>query len=502
VQDSGWQQSGTAAGCDAERHRAGEPLGDRRDEARSQEAALSLLDLSRWQFAITVMFHMTFPAITVGLSILLCVLYGMHWRTGNPVYLQMFRFWRQIFAVGFAIGVVAGIVITFEMGLNWGVYAARTGPIIGPIIGMEVVTAFFVEAAFIGILLYGEGRVRRGTMFAATVMLSIGTFLSSSWIIAANSWMQTPAGYALRDGQFAPANWMDTIFNPSFIWRWPHMVLAVYISAAFFVAGIGAWYLVKGRALPFARRSVSIGLGVAAILLPVQVYMGDQVAGHVFPSQLSKAEAAEGNWSKPNTGWVVFAIPDQQAQRNIAQVSIPCLGSAFYGDLSCKTANPGLDQTPTADRPLMAPVFWGFRTMFFAALWMFGTVLYATILRFRRKLWTSRRFHRFLLWTTPVGIIAILGGWVTAETGRQPWLVFGQLRTSDSVSQLASGEILFSVVGFVLLYLVMLVAYIAYIVRTMRIGPERDHPDQAGQAEPTRDRVPAYSGMPGPTNGR
>ena len=451
---------------------------------------MSLLDLSRWQFAITVMFHMTFPAITVGLSILLCVLYGMHWRTGNPVYLQMFRFWRRIFAVGFAIGVVAGIVITFEMGLNWGTYAAKTGPIIGPIVGMEVVTAFFVEAGFIGILLYGDGRVRRGTMFAATVMVSIGTLLSSTWIIAANSWMQTPAGFAMHDGQFAPVNWTDVIFNPSFIWRWPHMLLAVLISASFFVVGIGAYYLVKGRALPFARRSVSIGLGVAAILLPIQVHLGDQVAVHVFPLQPAKAEAAEGNWSTPNTGWMIFAIPDQQAQRNIAELSVPCVGSFFYGDLSCKTANPPLDLTPTADQPTMAPVFWGFRTMFFAALWMFGTLFYATVLRFRRRLWTSRRFHRYLLWTTPAGILAVLGGWVTAETGRQPWVVFGHLRTSAAVSHLAPGEVLFSVVGFSLLYLVMLVGYIAYIVRTMRIGPERDQPVEPVPSRPVRGSVP------------
>jgi cytochrome d ubiquinol oxidase subunit I len=180
---------------------------------------VSLLDLSRWQFAITVMFHMSFPAITVGLSILLCALYGMFWRTGKAVYLQMFRFWRRIFAVGFAIGVVAGIVITFEMGLNWGTYAAQTGPIIAPIIGMEVVTAFFVEAGFIGVLLYGDGRVRQATMFAATLAVAIGTILSSSWIIAANSWMQTPAGYVVQNGPFAPTNWLDTIFNPSFMWR-------------------------------------------------------------------------------------------------------------------------------------------------------------------------------------------------------------------------------------------------------------------------------------------
>ena len=433
---------------------------------------MSLLDLSRWQFVITVMFHMTFPAITVGLSILLSVLYGMHWKTRRAVYLQMFRFWRRVFAVGFAIGVVAGIVITFEMGLNWGVYAARTGPIIGPIIGMEVVTAFFVEAGFIGVLLYGDGRVKQATMFASTVMVALGTILSSTWIIAANSWMQTPAGFVVRNGRFEPTDWSAAVFNPSFVWRWPHMVLAVLISAAFFVAGIGAYYLVKGRALPFARRSVSIALGVVAMLVPVQIFVGDHTAGAVLPHQLSKLEALEGNWTEGNTGFVLFAIPDQQAERNLVELNIPCLGSAINRDLTCKTAIPGLELTPKADRPDMAAVFWGFRVMFLAALLMFGTAFYATILRFRRKLWTSRRFHRFLLWTTPVGILAILGGWATAETGRQPWVVFGQLRTAEAVSHLAPGELVFSVVGFSLLYVVMLVAYIAYIIHTVRIGPE------------------------------
>jgi cytochrome d ubiquinol oxidase subunit I len=461
---------------------------------------LSLLALSRWQFAITVMFHMTFPAITVGTSILLCVLYGMHWKTGKPVYLQMFRFWRRIFAVGFAIGVVAGIVVVFQFGLNWGVFAAKTGPIMGPILGMEVVTAFFTEAGFIGVLLYGEGRVRQGTMFAATVMVSIGTILSSTWIIANNSWMQTPSGFVVRHGVFEPVNWLHVIFSPSFVWRWWHMLAAVLISAAFFVAGIGAWYLVRGRALPFARRSVSIGLGIAAIMLPLQIFLGDHVAAHVLPYQLPKQEALEGNWASGNTGYVIFAIPDQQAQDNIAELSIPCLGSAINKDLSCKTGVPGLDLTPRQDRPLMAPVFWGFRVMFYGALLMFGTVFYATIQRFRRKLWTSGRFHKWLMWMSPVGILAILGGWVTAETGRQPWVVFGYLRTSAAVSHLAPGEVLFSVVGFCLIYLVMLVTYIGYIVHTMRIGPERDHPgpvslpDLNGPLEPARSAVPAPGG--------
>jgi cytochrome d ubiquinol oxidase subunit I len=437
---------------------------------------MSLLDLSRWQFAITVMFHMTFPAITVGLAILLSVVYGLYWRTGRAVYLQMFRFWRRIFAVGFAIGVVAGAVITFQMGLSWGVYGAKTGPVIGPIIGMEVVTAFFVEAGFIGVLLYGDGRVRKGTMFASTVMVALGTLLSSTWIIAANSWMQTPAGYKMVDGRFEPTNWMQAIFNPSFIWRWPHMVAAVLISASFFVAGISAWYLVKGRATGFARRSMSIALGVAALLMPVQLYLGDSVAGHELPYQLPKLAAIEGNWDNGNTGFILFAIPDQEAARNIAALDIPCLGSAIAKDLSCGTAMPGLKLVPTADRPNMAATFWGFRVMFLAALLMFGTAFAATVLRIRNRLWTARRFHRFVLWTTPAGILAILGGWVTAEAGRQPWVVFGQLRTSAAVSRLAPGEVLFSVTGFSALYLIMLLSYIAYIVRVTRIGPERDDP--------------------------
>jgi len=453
---------------------------------------MSLLTLSRWQFAITVIFHMTFPAITVGISILLCVLYGMHWRTGKPVYLQMFRFWRRIFAVGFAIGVVAGIVITFEFGLDWGVFAAKTGPIMGPILGMEVVTAFFVEAGFIGILLYGDGRVRKGTMFAATVMVALGTLLSSTWIIANNSWMQTPSGFTVRNGRFEPTNWLHVIFSPSFLWSWYHMLAAVLLSSGFFVAGIGAWYLVKGRSTPFARRSVSIGLGIAAIVLPLQLFLGDHLAAHVLPAQLPKLEALEGYWSGTgsggNTGYILFAIPDQQARDNIAQLSIPCLGSAIQKDLTCNSGVPGLDLTPAQDMPLMAPVFWGFRVMFYGALLMFGTVFYATIQRFRRKLWASRRFHQWLVWMTPVGILTILGGWVTAETGRQPWVVYGYLRTSQAVSHLARAELVFSVTGFILIYAAMLAAYIAYIVHTMRTGPERDHPGfrpgPPGPAEP------------------
>jgi cytochrome d ubiquinol oxidase subunit I len=438
---------------------------------------VSLIDLSRWQFALTVCFHMTFPAITVGMSVFLCVIYAMYWRTQKPVYLQMFRFWRRIFAVGFALGVVAGAVITFQMGLNWGVFGAKTGPIIGPIIGMEVVTAFFVEAGFIGIMLYGDGRVRHITMFAATVMVTIGTILSSTWILAANSWMQTPEGYAVKNGQYVPTDWAAAIFTPAFAWRYPHMIVAVLISASIFIAGISAYYLIKNRSRGFARRSLSIALGVAALLLPVQLLIGDGLAGNVdVPYQPSKLEALEGNWQNGNTGWVIFAIPDQAEARNIVQISVPWLGSAIAKDPTGKTATPGLDNTPVNDRPDMAATFWGFRAMFFASLFMFATVFLSVVLRLRGKLWESRRFHKYVLWTTPVGIIAILGGWVTSEAGRQPWVVFGLLRTSAAVSKLAPDAVVFSVIGFSLIYLLLLVAYIAYIVHTVKIGPERDDP--------------------------
>jgi cytochrome bd ubiquinol oxidase subunit I len=442
-----------------------------------KENPMSLIDLSRWQFALTVCFHMTFPAITVGMSVFLSVIYALYWRTNKPVYLQMFRFWRRIFAVGFALGVVAGAVITFQMGLNWGVFGAKTGPIIGPIIGMEVVTAFFVEAGFIGILLYGDGRVRHRTMFISTVMVAIGTILSSTWILAANSWMQTPEGYAVKNGQYVPTNWAAAIFTPAFAWRFPHMLIAVLISGAIFIAGISAYYLVKNRSRMFARRSLSIALGVAALLLPVQLLVGDGLAGNVDVAyQPSKLEAIEGNWQNGNTGWVIFAIPDQAAAKNLVQISVPWLGSAIAKDPTGKTATPGLDNTPVNDRPDMAATFWGFRAMFFSSLFLFATVFLSVVLRLRGKLWESRRFHKYVLWTTPVGIIAILGGWVTSEAGRQPWVVFGLLRTSAAVSKLAPGTVLFSVVGFSLIYLVLLVSYIIYIVHTVKIGPERDDP--------------------------
>ncbi len=439
--------------------------------------------ISRLQFAITVMFHMTFPAITVGISVFLCIVFGMYWNTRKPVYLQMFRFWRRIFAVGFALGVVAGIVITFEMGLNWGGFAAKTGAIIGPIIAMEVVTAFFVEAAFLGVMLYGDGRVKPRTMFLASVMVAIGTVLSSTWILMANSWMQMPSGYEVdENGQFIPTDWWQIIFSPSFLWRWPHMLVAVLISAAALIAGIAAFYLVRKRAREFAKRSLSIALGILAVLIPVQVALGDSVAAEFVSVEQVNADglptklmAFEGHWDSTSNGYVFLAWPDQSTQSNLWELVIPWTGSAIGAhDLSGATTTPGMDLIAEEDQPNVFWTYWGFRLMFYGSIVLFISGFLSVVLRLRRRLYDSTRFHKWLLWTTPVGIIAILGGWLTAEVGRQPWVVWGELRTSDAFSDLDPWTVLLSAIGFVAIYATLLTTYIVYIVKTVKRGPERD----------------------------
>jgi cytochrome d ubiquinol oxidase subunit I len=448
----------------------------------------TLLELSRWQFAFTIIFHMTFPAITVGLAVFLSLVYGLYLRTRKVIYLQIFRFWKGIFAVGFALGVVAGAVITFEIGLDWGPFANATGPVIAPIIGMEVVTAFFLEAGFIGVMLYGDGRVKERTIFISTCLVALGTLLSTTWIMSANSWMQTPSGFTTVNGQFQPTSWREVIFNPSVVWRYPHMLVAVLISTAWLVGGIAAYYLIKGRVREFARRTLSLSLGVVAVLLPLQLDLGDHTAGYVITYQPAKLEALEGNWTSTNTGYNLLVIPDMSQQRNKAVITVPKLGSYIAKDLSGNTPTPGLLLTPEADRPNMWYVFWGFRVMFYTSLLMFAAALMGIVLRLRKKLYSARWFHKLLVWMTPAGVVAIIAGWVTAETGRQPFVVYGHLRTSDAVSHLAPGSLVFSLAGFVCIYLALLTAWIVYVVRSVRRGPELQDgsdepaPPQAGLA--------------------
>ncbi|TQF01626.1 cytochrome ubiquinol oxidase subunit I [Kitasatospora acidiphila] len=437
-------------------------------------ASPAAIELSRWQFAITAIFHMSFPALTVGLSVLLAVVQTAYVRTGNPLYQQIFRFWKKIFAVGFGLGVVAGTVMTFEFGLNWGVFAHAVGPVIGVTIGMEVITAFFLEAGFIGVMLYGEGRVKPRTMALASWMVASGTLLSTTWILSANSWMQDPAGYTETAGQFHPGDWMTILLNPAFTYRFPHMLLAVLISASWFVGGISAWYLVKQRraAFPFARRCLSIALGVLAILMPIQFYYGDATAGFMAQHQPAKLQALEGNWQTDNNGYNLVVIPDTGQGKNDLRITVPHLGAVIGHDLTGEAHVPGLLQSPPDERPNMWSVFYGFRAMYFIALAMFATALAGLVLRLRRRLFDSRRFLRWMVWMTPAGVIAITGGWITAETGRQPWVVYGKLRTADALSHLTTAEAATTLTAFVLLYATLLAIWVRYIVRTVKAGPE------------------------------
>ncbi len=432
-----------------------------------------LLTASRLQFAVTAAFHMTFPAVTVGLSLFLVFMYGAYLRTGSEMYLTIYRFWRNIFAVGFGLGVVAGIVMTFEFGLNWSGYANAVGPILGVIISMEVITAFFLEAGFLGIMLYGEGHVSKRVMFGAICMVSLGSLLSTTWILSANSWMQTPAGYTLVNGQFRPTDWLAAIFNPSFVYRYPHVLVGVLTSAAFLVTGTSAWYLLKRQHLEFAQRTFSLGLGIISLLVPLQLYLGDTVATAMASFQPAKVIALEGNWNSTNTGYNLFIVTDQNQQRNLVQISIPGLGSVILNrDFTFTKPVPGLKQIPQDKQPPMVFVFYGFRVMFYLAMLMFLVVAASILLRLRGRLYTTRWFLWLTLFMMPAGVLAVIGGWVTAETGRQPYVVYGQLLTSNAVSPLNPAVVVTSLIAILLVYVVLLTLYIGYLVRAIRTGPE------------------------------
>jgi cytochrome bd ubiquinol oxidase subunit I len=456
----------------------------------------TMLDLSRWQWALTAAMHITFPAITVGTSIFLVVCYAMYMRTDDQVWLRMFRFWRRIFGIGFAIGVVSGIVLTFEFGLNWAPFARDVGPIIGVIIAMEVVTAFFLEAGFLGLLVYGDGRIGKRMMLFSTSMVSLGTVLSVTWILVANSWMQSPAGYKRVKGQFQPTDWVHVIFNPSFGIRFVHMLVGVLIAASWFIAGISAWYFLKRRHLPVARRGLSIALGVLAVIVPLQGYIGAHQGDWLLKWKLPEGAAVDSNW-KPNTGENLLVIPRQNGPGNIWQVTIPWYGSEVAGDFSGNTPLPPASLVPNKLRPSILSAFYGFRAMFFGWLLMLLVAIVGVVLRLRGRLYSARWFHRVLVAIIPIGIVAIWGGWVLAETGRQPWIVNGQLRTAAAVSNLKPWSVLISLTLFVLIYLALLGTYARYVARVVRQGPgdgplaEPSLPLTAPTLKPSPGVVPA-----------
>jgi cytochrome d ubiquinol oxidase subunit I len=434
--------------------------------------------LARWQFAFTVSFHFLFPAFTIGLASYLAVLEGLWLRTGKALYLDLFRYWVKIFAVNFAMGVVSGIVLSYQFGTNWAVFSDKAGPVIGPLMAYEVLTAFFLEAGFLGVMLFGMEKVGRGLHFMATVMVALGTLLSSFWILAANSWMQTPQGHVMgANGQFMPGSWLEIIFNPSFPYRLTHTVIAAFLCTALVVGGVAGWHLLRGNATPQVRKMFSMAMWMAVIVAPVQAFVGDQHGLNTWKYQPTKIMAAEGHYESHPDGapFYLFGIPNDKEQRLDYAVGIPKVGSLLL-EHSLDAPLAGLDTVPDAEQPPVGIVFWSFRIMVGLGTLMILLGAMSLWARWRGTLYEWRTLHRFALAMTPAGFVAIIAGWVTTEVGRQPYLVYGLLRAADSVSPLAAPAVATSLVAFVVVYFAVFGVGIWYMLRQMAAPPHPQEP--------------------------
>jgi len=431
------------------------------------------VNLARWQFAFTVSFHIIFPAFSIGLASYLMVLEGLWLKTGNDTYLRLFKYWRKIFAVAFGMGVVSGIVMAYQFGTNWSVFSDKAGPVIGPLMAYEVLTAFFLEAGFLGIMLFGMGRVSKRLHFLATIMVAFGTLLSATWILSVNSWMQTPAGFSINEaGQFIPENWMEIIFNPSFPYRLVHMVLAAYLTTAFVVGAVGAWHLLRDKANKDARKMFSMAMWMAAIVAPMQIIAGDFHGINTLEHQPAKVMAMEGHFESHDHGapLYLFGIPDQENQELKYAIGIPKASSLILKhDLNAPLA--GLDTIPLEDQPPVAIVFWSFRIMVGIGMLMLLVGVTSLFLRWRKRLYEASLFHRFALVMGPSGFVAVLAGWITTEVGRQPFTVYGLLRTTESIAPVEAPAVAASLLAFVVVYFALFGAGTYYILKMMNKTP-------------------------------
>jgi cytochrome d ubiquinol oxidase subunit I len=403
----------------------------------------------------------------------------LHWqflRTGDNAFMLLFRFWLKLFALGFGVGVVSGIVLSFEFGTNFAGFSRATANVLAPLLSYEVLTAFFLEASFLPVLLFGWGRVGPRLHFFATLMVCAGTVLSAFWILAANSWMQTPAGHLLRDGVFYPLDWWQVIFNPSFPWRFFHMVVASLVSGCFAIAGVSAIYLLRDRHPLLARKSLSIALWSALAVVPLQVALGDLHGRNTLEHQPMKVAAMEGLWqTQKGPPFLLFAMPDQEGAANHHAFGIPHVGGlilrhAWDGEVA------GLDQVPPRDRPQVAVVFWAFRLMLGIGFLLLGVALAALVLRAQGRLYDRRGFLHLLVFCSPLGFIAVVAGWVVTEAGRQPWVVQGMLRTADAATPLPAASVGGSLLMFTAIYLFLLISFIWFVLRIVRHGPEEQIP--------------------------
>ncbi|MGF1544512.1 MAG: cytochrome ubiquinol oxidase subunit I [Parvularculaceae bacterium] len=459
--------------------------------------ALDAVVLARAQFAFTVAFHIVFPAFSIGLASYLLVLEALWLRTGNAVYLNLFKFWLKIFAIAFGMGVVSGIVMSYQFGTNWSVFADKTGPILGPLMAYEVLTAFFLEAGFLGVMLFGMGRVSRKLHFAATTMVAFGTLLSATWILSVNSWMQTPAGYAINEaGQFVPANWLQIVFNPSFPIRLVHMTLAAYLTTAFVVGAVGAYHLLRGQASAEVKKMFSMAMWMAAIVAPIQIFAGDLHGLNTLEHQPAKVMAMEGHYHSHPDGAPLyfFGLPDDEAQELKYAVGVPKLSSLILKhDANAPLA--GLDTIPDDEQPPVAIVFWSFRIMVGVGMLMALIGAVGLYLRWRRRFYAAGWFHKWALAMGPSGFVAVLAGWVTTEVGRQPYTVYGVLRTADSIAPVGAPAVAASLLAFIVVYFAVFGAGVWYLLRMMKAGPA-DAPPIEGKPDRAAGTTPLASVAP------
>ncbi len=442
---------------------------------------LDPLFLSRLQWAWVIAWHILLPAFTVGLASFIAVLEGLHFFTGKEIWFRISGFWTKIFAVSFGMGVVSGIIMPFQFGTNWARFSDAAANVLSPMMAYEDLMAFFLEASFLGVLLFGRSLVPRWAHFFAALMVATGTLMSSFWILSANSWMQTPAGYKIVDGRFFPTDWMAIIFNPSFPYRLAHNVTAFYITTGFVVLGVGAYLFRRGKSGEEGRLMVRMALNLLIVLVPLQIVLGDMHGLNTREYQPTKLAAIEGLYdTEAPDALALFGIPDDAGERLRYAVRVPHLGSVVLTH-TWNGAVRGLKEWPRENRPPVWPVFFGFRIMVGIGLLMLAVVVIGWILRLRRRLFEAGWFLRLCQWVAPLGFIAVIAGWTTTEVGRQPWTVFGLMRTANSVSpSLTGGDVLGSLLLYMAVYLVMFPTGIVFMASMVRDGVQ----GEAQQREP------------------
>jgi cytochrome d ubiquinol oxidase subunit I len=435
--------------------------------------SLSAEVLARIQFAFTISFHILFPAFSIGLATFLAIMEGAWLKTKNPLYLSICKFWMKIFALTFGMGVVSGIVMEFQLGTNWSGFTQAVGPVLGSLFTYEVLTAFFIEAGFLGVMIFGWEKVGPKLHYCATLLVFFGVTLSAFWILSANSWMQTPSGAVFQNGHFTVTSWWHVVFNPSVMTRYIHMLLAAYLTTILVIMAVSAFYLLKKQHIPFAQKCLKFASTVLIALILAQIVVGDDAGIIDHKYQPIKTAAIEANWeTQKGAPLILFAYPDDKEGKNLWAISIPHLASVINTH-QWNGVLQGLNSVPKSDRPFVPIVFYSFRVMVGLGFLMLGWSIWALVLRVKKTLYENKWFLKSCVLFGPAGFIALIAGWFTAETGRQPWVVYNILRTSDAVSDVLMKNVLISLVLIIVVYgIIFGFFYFRYFGKIISKGPE------------------------------